>query len=428
MAPRCPHGRTVLVLAIAIAAASGCGNARSTADQTAESTRPPRSTSPPQSTSPPVTEAVASAPPSGILGPEGDLFYVPPDPLPPGAPGDLIWSTPLPAPAGTQAWKILYHSRTAEDGDTAVSGVLVTPAGAPPPEGRPVVAIAPGTTGLADQCSASKTAEGLVSSPLVQQHIASGHVVVGTDYEGLGTPGLHPYGVGESAGRNLLDAARSATHVADAGAGTRVVLFGHSQGGHAAFFAGGIAPTYAPELEVLGVVSVAPPIDLVALTSNVSLAAGSLGWDVMFVRGFAAAYPELDVRLVLTESALDASDVVESACADAVLNAFIGLTTPQVLVRAPADVPAWREVLERNSLRVDWVTAPVLLVKGDADGLLPKPFTDLFVDKLCAAEDLVEYRVYSGATHTSVLVASAADVDGWIADRFSDLPASSTCP
>jgi pimeloyl-ACP methyl ester carboxylesterase len=309
-----------------------------------------------------------------------------------------------------------------------VSGVLVSPVGTPPSEGRPVVAIAPGTSGLADECGQSKTAELLISSPLVQRHLESGHVVVATDYEGLGTPGLHPYGVGESAGRSLLDAARTATQITDAGAGTSVVLGGHSQGGHTAFFAGALAPTYAPELEVLGVVAVAPPIDLVALMRNASAAPGALGWVVMYVRGFAAAYPELDVDLVLTESALTASDVVDRACVDDVLAAFGARPAREVLLTSPADVPAWRETLERNSLRPGRVAAPVLLVKGDADELLPKTFTDLFVEQLCAAEDPVEYRVYGGATHSSVLAASAADSHAWIADRFDGVPASSTCP
>ncbi len=72
--------------------------------------------------------------------------------------------------------------------------------------------------------------------------VAAGWVGVATDYEGLGTPGLHPYLVGESEGRGALDIVRAAGQLAEVGAGRRVVVWGRSQGGHAALVAGEIAP------------------------------------------------------------------------------------------------------------------------------------------------------------------------------------------
>jgi len=40
------------------------------------------------------------------------------------------------------------------------------------------------------------------------------------------------------------------------------VVWGHSQGGHAALWTGILAPTYAPEIAILGVAAVAPASDL----------------------------------------------------------------------------------------------------------------------------------------------------------------------
>ena len=48
---------------------------------------------------------------------------------------------------------------------------------------------------------------------MVQTLLDAGYVVAATDYEGLGTPGLHPFLVGESEGRSVLDAARAAHRV-----------------------------------------------------------------------------------------------------------------------------------------------------------------------------------------------------------------------
>ena len=62
--------------------------------------------------------------------PNGDAFYVPPQPLAKAKPGTIIRSTPLAgAPAERRAWRILYHSRAVDGRDIAVSGVVIAPAG-----------------------------------------------------------------------------------------------------------------------------------------------------------------------------------------------------------------------------------------------------------------------------------------------------------
>ena len=74
---------------------------------------------------------------------------------------------------------------------------------------------------------------------------------------------MHPYLVGESEGRSVLDAARAA-HGSDGATARRasVLVFGHSQGGQSALFAGELAASYAPELDVLGVAAAAPAADV----------------------------------------------------------------------------------------------------------------------------------------------------------------------
>ena len=62
-------------------------------------------------------------------------------------------------------------------------------------------------------------------------------MVVGTDYEGLGTPGRHPYIAGPSEARGTLDIVRAARNLPDVHASDRYLVWGHSQGGHAAMFA-----------------------------------------------------------------------------------------------------------------------------------------------------------------------------------------------
>ena len=69
-------------------------------------------------------------------------FYEPPRPLAAAAPGSLI-AEPFAGydlPGGASAVRILYHSRALNGKDVAASGVVLIPAGAPPPGGWPVIA------------------------------------------------------------------------------------------------------------------------------------------------------------------------------------------------------------------------------------------------------------------------------------------------
>lgn len=85
-------------------------------------------------------------------------------------------------------------------------------------------------------------------------------VVVAADYPGLGTPGMHPYLIGESEGRAVLDSVRAARDLPDAGASNRFAVWGHSQGGHASLYTGELAASYAPDLRLVGVRRHLPPI------------------------------------------------------------------------------------------------------------------------------------------------------------------------
>ena len=118
-----------------------------------------------------------------------------------------------------------------------------------------------GTTGIADQCAPSRDGSNARSVsyayPLLQRWLKAGYAVVRTDYEGLGTPGDHPYLIGRSEGHSVLDAVRAARKL-DKRLGKRVVIAGHSQGGQSALWAASLAPKYTPDLKLRGTVAFAP--------------------------------------------------------------------------------------------------------------------------------------------------------------------------
>ena len=77
-----------------------------------------------------------------------------------------------------------------------------------------MITYAHGTTGSADTCAPTRgyDAGTLVSYayPLLKRWLKAGYAVVRTDYEGLGTPGVHAYLGGPTEGRSVLDAVRAA--------------------------------------------------------------------------------------------------------------------------------------------------------------------------------------------------------------------------
>lgn len=146
----------------------------------------------------------------------------------------LVDATPLAgSPGGSSAFTIRYRSTGIDGRPIETSGVVIVPRGPAPAAGRDIVAWAHGTTGIADACAPSATAAAFQITGL-EALLQRGYVVVATDYEGLGTPGPHPYLAGPSAARSIFDAVRAARAMTQAAASDRAVVVGISQGGHAA--------------------------------------------------------------------------------------------------------------------------------------------------------------------------------------------------
>ena len=128
-----------------------------------------------------------------------------------GPPGSLIRSEPMMfAPAGAQAYRVLYRSVGMQGEPIAVSGVIVVPPGPAPAGGRPIVAWAHPTTGVVPHCVPSLAIFVFQQMAGLRQLIEQGAVVAATDYPGLGTAGPHPYLVGDSEARAVIDLVRAA--------------------------------------------------------------------------------------------------------------------------------------------------------------------------------------------------------------------------
>jgi hypothetical protein len=231
------------------------------------------------------------------------------------APGDLISYEEItdpsdPAfPPGARAWRVLYVSTGRDNTElTAVCGVVVAPdAGSRivtrdvdgSATGR-VVAWSHGTLGLTPRCQPSEDPANLIwgATPwgintvawgseaagnrragkpergILAGMIAEGWIVSATDYyaDRWGGDGLQPFLLGKIEAANTLDNIRAAHHLLRAvyddyrAVSHDVVMWGHSQGGHAALWAGQLLPSYmrataspgGPALALAGVAVEAP--------------------------------------------------------------------------------------------------------------------------------------------------------------------------
>jgi pimeloyl-ACP methyl ester carboxylesterase len=368
-------------------------------------------------------------------------FYTPPNPLPGAPAGALIRSevlTGVPGvPAGATVYRILYHSRTLYNADIAESGYVIIPPGSAPAHGWPVIAWAHGTTGFGRLCAPSLFSDqagvGVYLIPGLSSYLRAGFAIAATDYEGLGAPGIHGYLLGETEGRAVLDAALAARQLAQQHLSNTVIIYGHSQGGHAALFAGQLAPGYAPGLHVIGVVAAAPATDLTAIMTVALVPAGQdiLAYSLPTAWTWTQTYrnlPSLSVFTALGERV--AGRVVTSGCQNAEYATIMSLhLTPTALFLpgAATNKSLWADARANNPALVK-TQAPMLVVQGTADRTVPVQLTDSFVKNgACPMHDTIEYFHVTGATHATVVFEAVPTIVRWMQARLRRLPAPSTC-
>ena len=338
-------------------------------------------------------------------------------------PGQVILYEEIKALPGTRAWFVVYGSSGLDGKPVAVSGIVLAPEAAPAEGGYPLVAWAHGTTGIADSCAPSRAGvDGIPSD--VSDLVAKGYVVAATDYEGLGTTGVHPYIVGISEGRSVLDSIRAVQGLPDAHAGTEAVVIGHSQGGHAALWSAELAPSYAPGLSLLGALAASPPTDLVGWESwaFAEAAKGTLDRAQAPLLLFGVWNAVYDASLsFLTNEGRQSALAGRDACEPTPVS-----STPYV--RDPAKDPVWRNLLARNSPGLALTGVPIRVVSPTSDEAVQYDTQVAGVQVMCGIGDTVELRTIAGGHDASIGSPSAwMDVSEWITDRFAGVEAVTTC-
>lgn len=333
-------------------------------------------------------------------------------------------------PAGARAWRIRYAT-TNSRGDVVAATALVLVDGAGPAGPRPIVAWAHGTTGVSQWCAPSLSADPF-RVPALRELLAAGWAYVATDYAGLGAPGVHEYLVGAGEARAVLDAIRAVRRLREIEVAPQAVVWGHSQGGHAALWSGVLAPEYAPDAGVVGIAAIAPATDLPELTAAVQHSVVGRILNAYLLHAYDAAYDDVrfddwtqglrrTLALRMSRGCLEGRTLLPSLAAAAVVPGSIFAQDPRTGTLGRR--------LEQNS-PTQPIAVPVLLAQGAADDLVRPEIQTRFVASRCAAGQVLEYVRYAGRDHLDVVAADSPLVPrlvDWTRARFARAPGPTAC-
>lgn len=375
---------------------------------------------------------------------DADSFYDPPSPLPSGENGDIIrhedatfYIDPvkLIEPDADVA-RIMYRSTDTHGDSTAVTGTVLTPNKAWTGDGkRPIVAYAPGTQGLGDQCAPSKKLSlGLeYEGPFITGLLEAGYGVVITDYEGLGTPGVHTYVNRAAEAHAVLDSARAAQRLdaADLPNDGPVGLAGYSQGGGASAAAAELAGNYTPDLDIAGAYAGAAPADLGAVAESLDggYAVAFLGFAVL---GLDEAYPELDVYSLLNDKGKQLADDVQQECTlDALAHhAFTNsdtLTKNGEPVTAYLDEEPYASRVAEQQIGNRAPEIPTLVAHSKLDDIVPYEQGRDMAAKWCEDGATVQFDTMYAPTHVGGILAGYPRAVHWLKERFAGEQAPANC-
>ena len=352
-------------------------------------------------------------------------------------PGALISATVLPTidrrlrATTSLSARIEYTSTSGiTDGHTPVSGTVFVPRGKPPEGGWPILAFGHGTTGVASECGPSLSQTLLGSSLIVQALVKEGYLVTVPDYQGLGMEGTyHPYLDATTAGYNVIDAVR-ATRKLVPEASNKWVGVGLSQGGQAVWAANELAANYGSGLDLRGTVSLSPPTNLTGFATEA--AGGTLNRDQepalqLILHSLKKEYGDFnldDYRRGIVEAKWDVLSACMGPDIDERKKIIDQITPDDLRPSSPEAVDTLRGYLTKMSLPQGPTAAPMLVIYGDKDTLLPASWTDGAIEASCAMGDVIEISAQTAKGHDDI---DQSRVFPWINERFHDAPVVNTC-
>lgn len=302
-------------------------------------------------------------------------------------------------PAAGRSEVLTYRMRSVRGTVVRATGLMLLPRTPPPPGGWPFVVYNHVTTGAADSCAPSRVRPGSEAHELMTRGdeiatrlLDAGVAVLRPDFEGIGTPGPHPYLIGSSLAQSVVDMVGAARR-AEPHLGRDWVVAGHSEGGVGALWTADATRRLPADTRLRAVVAFTPvtrTADELELLQYVPTAAGGMGGmsaiAALIIGGAATVDPVLARGLRrggLSPEAQALLPHLESRCLPGLgaADSWGGI--------APADIPGpdgdrfirrLTAVMRANDpSQVRLRDIPVRIDAGILDAVAPLPFTEELV-------------------------------------------------
>jgi pimeloyl-ACP methyl ester carboxylesterase len=371
------------------------------------------------------------------VGPAGMAFYEKPSTIP-TTHGTLIryrTSTSVP-PGGPScySWTVMYSSQDALGKSNVVTGTVLVPK-ASYSGTRPIISYAVGTHGLVQSWAPSIQLENGTDyeNSNIKAALNRGYAVLITDNPGYTNGDIPSYMVGKAQGQAVLDIVKAALQIPNITikSTAKVGIWGYSQGGQSAAWAGQLHPTYASSIKLAGVAAGGVPAELFAVGEYLD---GNNGSSFLLETciGLNSQYPD---KILLNDrvnaSGLDAIDRGLSMGVFEALFAF--MNTPLSRFTANGEnsdqifaIPEIAEVVNAQELGKTKIKVPVYLYHGTSDEFIPLTQALNLKTKYCKLSTNTTHMSFPGE-HITTQFQAAPYVLDWLKDRFAGKITLGTC-
>jgi pimeloyl-ACP methyl ester carboxylesterase len=398
--------------------------------------KPAEPTPPPAELSPETAQAPSIAP-DPSQGDGGVSAFYTPDAAIPAQPGKMIRTEPQSAETAlseaASAVRILYSSTDGlgeAKAPIAVSGSVFIPKGTAPEGGWPLIAWAHGTVGIADVCAPSNRPRTERDTKYLNHWLSQGYAVVASDYQGLGTPGGHPYLATKPEAWSVLDSIRAVQSDPTLGIGKPVVLVGQSQGGGAAFATAGEAATYAPELDIRGTVATGTPyftLDAAPAVRDPNAVSGVLAYSMYIMYLAEQADPLFKIADYASVPGRPFFESTRTQCLMDTWTKIEDEKMSQAQMFTADPTPAIAKYFPLMTYSTLKVKGPVFMGTGGKDQDVPPPGQARLFKDACAAGSVIEHKVYPALDHSGTVNGSLADSTPFVKKAFAGEAIAGNC-
>ncbi|MRT39283.1 alpha/beta fold hydrolase [Acinetobacter sp. RIT698] len=329
-------------------------------------------------------------------------------------------------------------------GTKKATAMVFVPKTKRPTDGWKVVVWEHGTVGVGDSCAPSRNEINDRFIGMAQSLLKEGYVILAPDYEGLGTPGMHPY-------LNLKSEANSAIYAVKAYKeryGNQIngqwMSVGQSQGGQASL---GTAEFSNSDANYKGAVAGAPASSLGDIIADVApkaiqkllkdgkvdaatdVSATLLTYTSFAAVGVTAYEPKFNYRDVFKERSksivaeAEGSTGENGLCFTDLKTKFVGDIKSYIndnpgktvldypgLIDNFKENPTLKKFLADNQPATKRINTPVMIIQGTEDTSVPYTVTDKLQKDLKAMGTDVTFLAVEGANHTGAIIAKNTEL------------------